>query len=390
MSVSLWLDRTSSNSKKQFDVAVIGAGISGLSAAYWLAKKDPQLKIALIDRGRIAFGASGRNAGFITCGSVEHFNRLVGTHGLTEAHKIWQFSEDNLRRLKEEVIKDHHEDIGFEQKGSFSLASSEVEMDELRKTANYMRECKIPVEELNVEQIQKRVGAIEFVGGIKYVSDASVDPVKLCHRIYDLIKDQVTLMDYCEVASIETHGASNLIHTDHFEIECDLAILATNGYSAALEDYFTDKIFPTKGQIVAFEPVKPFMEGPCYANFVLDYFRQLPSGELIIGGFRQLEKETEVGYSDHTTKPIQEALHEFVRTYLPQFKDSKVTHRWGGIMGFSADGQPMIGSLPNKPQVFFVGGHTAHGIGLAFNCGYHLANLIFGEEIPHFISARRF
>ena len=76
------------------------------------------------------------------------------------------------------------------------------------------------------------------------------------------------------------------------------------------------------------------MEGPCYANFVLDYFRQLPTGELIIGGFRQLQKETELGYSDETTDLIQNSLELFLRKHLPKFKDAKITHRWSGVMGF--------------------------------------------------------
>ena len=60
------------------------------------------------------------------------------------------------------------------------------------------------------------------------------------------------------------------------------------------------------------EKVPRFMEGPCYANFVLDYFRQLPTGEMLIGGFRQLKKDTELGYSDETSPVIQNALEGFL------------------------------------------------------------------------------
>jgi glycine/D-amino acid oxidase-like deaminating enzyme len=122
----------------------------------------------------------------------------------------------------------------------------------------------------------------------------------------------------------------------------------------------------------------------------LDYFRQLPSGELLIGGFRQVEKETEVGTSDHITDAIQKALHEFVVTYLPQFTDAKVTHRWSGVMGFAKDGEPMVGSLPNDPQIFFAGGYTAHGIGLSFHTAKRLIDVVYGREVPKWLSARRF
>lgn len=389
MSVSHWLDRSKNSSKKQYDACIIGAGISGLSTAYWLLKKDPNLKISLLEKGRLAFGASGRNAGFITCGSVEHFNRLVETYGIEQAHEIWQFSEDNLKLLKNEIIQDDQK-LGFEQKGSFSLASTEKELLELKKTAQHMKDKNIPVAELDASDIEKRLGAVNFAGGIHYVSDASISPTALCEKIYSLVKDKIDFYEHCEVSSIETLSNSNTVKTDLHQFESGLVILATNAYSSLISNYFSDKIYATKGQILCLEPQSQFMEGPCYANFVLDYFRQLPTGELLIGGFRQLEKDTEVGFSDHITPKIQQALQQFIDDYLPQFKNAKVTHRWAGIMGFSADGQPMIGSLPDQPQVFFLGGFTAHGLGLAFHSAQKLVSLIFGESIPDFISARRF
>lgn len=389
MSVSFWLDQTSENQKRNFDVCIVGAGIAGLSTAYWLLQKEPNLKIALLEKHQISYGASGRNAGFITCGSVEHFNRLVQTHGEDLALEIWSFSERNLSLLKERIIR-NDKNLDFEQNGSFSLASTEKEFEELKKTAEIMNSHNVPIETLSSQEIEQRLGAVHFAGGIKYVSDASINPALLCQKIWKKIAHQTTLFEICEVSHFEKMGSQSIIRTSNGDFQSDLIILATNAYSSLFDSYFSDKIYPTKGQMLCLEPSPKVMEGPCYANFVLDYFRQLPSGELLIGGFRQLEKETEVGYSDHITPRIQEALHDFVRKYLPQFKDSKVTHRWAGIMGFSADGQPMIGSLPNNPQIFFLGGFTAHGLGLAFHTAEKLVRLIWGESIPDFISARRF
>src|SRR5687768_12146823 len=132
MSISYWLDHSQSQ-KLTKDVVIIGGGLAGLSTAYWLQKEDPSLKILLIEKNRIGFGASGRNAGFITCGSVEHFNRMVEKHGREEANAIWKFSEKNLQLLKEHIIAGHEQEIFFEEKGSFSLASTESEFQELKK-----------------------------------------------------------------------------------------------------------------------------------------------------------------------------------------------------------------------------------------------------------------
>lgn len=394
MSVSYWQDKAARENtpERQFDVTIIGAGIAGLSSAYWILKENQGLSVALIDKGQVGEGATGRNAGFITCGSVEHFNRLVSKHGPDEANEIWKFSETNLELLKQEIIKDKEEKLGFENRGSFSLASTQDEFNELKKSAEIMRDLGIEVEVLEKDQILDRLGATEFIGGIKYCKDASIHPIKLLNEILTQLQssEYFSLLENHEVFKIEDSGEEKLIRTKGGVIKSHLVIYATNGYSPLLNPYFKDKIFPTRGQILATQAVPHFMEGPCYANFVLDYFRQLPSGEFIIGGFRQLQKDVEIGYSDETSEIIQNALEDFLRKHLPKLKDTPITHRWSGIMGFSVDGQPMVGSLPTDPQSYFIGGFTAHGIGLAFHSGKCLADCLFGREIPKFISAKRF
>lgn len=388
MSTSYWLDRSRANSPKAFDAIIVGAGISGWSTAYWLLQEDPSLKVALIEKSRVAFGASGRNAGFITGGSVEHFNRMITKHGLEQATEIWRFAQENLRLLKERVIKDNGAKIQFEQNGAFSLAAQENEFEELKKVSEIMNGLNIRTEILNESQIKSRVGASHFKGGIRYLDDASVDPVQLVYLLKSCSK--VELFESVEAYAIESSGDERILKTDAGDFRAPIILLNLNGYSSQLHPWFKDKIYPTRGQCLMMERVPRFMEGPCYANFYLDYFRQIPTGELLIGGFRQVEKETEVGISDHTTEPIQGALHEFVKKHLPQFEEARVTHRWSGVMGFSRDGEPMVGSIPDDPQVFFAGGYTAHGIGLSFHTTKCLVDLVFGRPVPRWLSARRF
>lgn len=432
MSVSYWMDQNS-NAIISSDVVIVGGGIAGLSTAYWLQKEDPNLKIVILEKYELGDGATGRNAGFITCGSVEHFNRLVTKHGIDEASRIWKFSEDNLQLLKDHLIFESNSkaiansknddnastyfsasrlNLQFEEKGSFSLASTENEFTELKKSAEIMAKFKINVEILNDLEISKRLGVEKFVGGIKYINDASVHPLQLLkllknkllqisdgHSSFeDSIKNKTSeynsanlkIIENAEVFSIESKDGNKIIKTKKGTFEAPIVVLATNGYSALLNSFFEDKIFPTRGQILATEKVPLFMEGPCYANFVLDYFRQLPTGEVIIGGFRQLQKDTEVGYSDQTSKVIQQALDQFLLNHIPSVAKAKITHRWAGIMGFSVDGQPLVGCLPNDPQIYFVGGFTAHGLGLAFHSAKTLVDCMYDRPIPNFISAKRF
>ncbi|MCB0376952.1 MAG: FAD-binding oxidoreductase [Bdellovibrionales bacterium] len=388
MATSYWLDRSSDHKAKTFDILIVGGGITGASTAFWLKKEDPNLKIAILEKSRLAFGASGRNAGFITCGSVEHFNRMVSKHGEAQALEIWKFAETNMSLLKEHIIE-NEKSLEFEQRGAYSLAAESAEFNELKSVAQLMNRLNIGNEVLGSDQVEKRLGAFGFEGGIRYLKDGAINPYKLVKKIFD--KSGCEFFDQTEVFAIESSTAGDrIVKTDNGVFHASIVVLCTNGYSGNLSSYFKDKIYPTRGQIMMVEPVEPFMDGPCYANFYLDYFRQLADGSLLIGGFRQLEKETEVGYSDHITDVIQSALHDFVQKHLPRFKDKKITHRWAGIMGFSQDGEPMIGALPEDNQVFFCGGFTGHGIGLAFHSGKCLSDLIFGHPIPEWISARRF
>ena len=395
VTVSFWM-RSKKTEVVTADVVIVGGGIAGLSSAYWLKKEDSTLKIVILEKNLLGDGATGRNAGFITCGSVEHFNRLVGKHGASEAKEIWKFSEDNLKLLKSHIVRNHGDPIGFQNRGSFSLASTENEFVELKKSAQLMEQLQIKVEVINEDQIEKRVGVVGFVGGIKYLEDASVNPLLLLQELRSRINELPgPSVEYCEneeVFAIETElGSGNkIVKSRSLKIETSLVVLATNGYSALINNFFKDKIFPTRGQVLATEAVPAFMEGPCYANFVLDYFRQLPSGELIIGGFRQLQKDSELGFADQTSEIIQSALDQFLQTHIPAVRTAKITNRWTGVMGFSVDGQPLIGSLPEDPQIFFVGGFTAHGLGLAFHCAKVLVDCMFDRPIAKFLSGKRF
>lgn len=389
MSTSYWLDRSQDREKKTYDVVVVGAGISGLSTVYWLNQEDPNLKIALIEKNRVGFGASGRNAGFITCGSVEHFNRMISKHGKDEALEIWKFAETNLKLLKEHIIQENEANIEFKRRGAYSLAAQDSEFTELKNVAKIMSELDIPTQTYNESEIRKNVGAVNFVGGIRYLDDAETNPVKLLNLLRSKVR--CDLYEGTEAHRYEvTSEGTRVLKTDNGDFEALMIVYSLNGYSSVMHPYFEDKIYPTRGQILMMETTEMFMDGPCYANFYLDYFRQMPNGALLIGGFRQLEKATEVGYSDHVTDVIQNALHDFVKTHLPNLRDKKISHRWGGVMGFSRDGQPLVGALPDDNQIFFTGGYTGHGMGLAFNASKALVDGMFGRHVPRWLSARRF
>lgn len=386
MSVSYWQDDGRGADELRVDILVVGGGIAGWSTAYWL--RDQGLEIAVVDSGDICAGASGRNAGFVTCGSVEHYSRQVDKHGAEMARGLWRLSEDNLRLIRSEIIDGAGHDCEFVQRGTYSLAGTDVELAELLRCAELMEAEGIGVSVVDEAHIAEHLGARGFSGGVMYHDDGEVHPVKLVRAIAS--ESGATFYPHHEVFDLREDGDDVIVHTRQRRFRAGSVVLATNGYSHLLHPWFSDKIYPTRGQVIVTEPVAPFMAAPCYANFVLDYFRQTADGHVLIGGFRQLAKETETGTADVPNEEIHAALEAFLARHFAALEGVNLRYRWAGIMGFSQDGMPMVGSLPSLPSVYFVGGFTAHGIGMAFRVGQLLARMmLFGEPVPY-LSARRF
>lgn len=396
MSISKWLDHSASSKAKKFDVVIVGAGIAGLSAAYWLQKKDPKLKIAVIEKHRVGFGASGRNAGFVTCGSTEHFMKLEKDFGLDKALEIWKFSEENHRLLKEEIIQDKGDEIEYRKTGSCTVAPNEERWLEYRAAADKMTKAGLRVSEVSPPDLKADYGIEGFVGGINYAGDGYVDPVKLLHLLRKRITKtsaknrEVEFFEGTEVFAIDEHKHHVDLRTDHGVFEAENILLTLNAYLPLVDQSFQGLITPGRGQILMTKPLPAFVKGPCYLTKHLAYFRQLPSGELLVGGFRNLAREAENTYADETTTVIQQALGQFLKDHFKYGAEAKVAYQWSGIMGFSPDGQMILGKSAQSPRVHVMAGCSGHGMGLSFHAGKTLVSTLHGGEVPAHLDVKRF
>lgn len=388
MSISFWLDQSSSAQSKTYDFIIVGGGIAGLSTAYWLQKEQPAAKIAIIEKDRVGFGASGRNAGFVTCGSTAHFMKLNQQFGTTKATEIWKFSEQNRELLKSHIIEDQADLVDYRQTGSCTVAPNEEMWQKYRDTAAIMKAQGLAVQEVDSKYMESDYGVVGFLGGIEYKGDGFVHPVKLLERLKSKLK--VDLYESTEVFAIENHGKVQKLKTDRGNFETPKVLLTLNAYLPMVLKNFTKLVTPNRGQILVTEPLPQFVKGPCYLTKYLCYFRQLPSGHLLIGGFRNLSLETENNLLDQTTEVIQEALIKFVRDTFKHGKSAKVAYQWSGIMGFTPDEQMIIGALPDNPGVSLMAGCSGHGMGLSFHAAKVLAGSLFGQEIPAHLDLQRF
>jgi gamma-glutamylputrescine oxidase len=337
----------------------------------------------VLDLGHLGFGASGRNAGFLTTGSISHYLEMSKRLGADVAKKVWDFSEKNRELLIEHIIKGEEEALFYEQDGSVTVAQGEDAWKTLLIAASEMEKKGLNPECLEKKQISKCLQSNNFVGGVRFPRDASIHPQMLLQRLYKRVRDinpNFTLLENKPVYLLENKNSLNLVHTQKKVIKVPIVIFATNAYTPLLSSYFSDKIQPKRSQILSLEPCERILQGTYYVRPDKIYFRQIPTGELVIGGARHVDEEKELGYADEVTGKVQSALERFVNDHLPAFKGKKVSRRWSGVMGFTDSELPIIGQVPDTPSQYYALGFSGRGMGMAFHAAKHLVDFMDGKE----------
>ena len=165
------------------------------------------------------------------------------------------------------------------------------------------------------------------------------------------------------------------------EADADQVVVATDGYPSGLLGDLEGLIVPTRGQMLATEPLGDRMfELPHYGRHGYDYWHQTPDGALLAGGFRDASLGDEFTDQETTTDAIQGSLERFVGDLVG--RPLRVTHRWCGIFGLVPDLMPVVGRLPEREGAWVAGGYSGHGNVLGFACGELVAEAIIGQPAP--------
>jgi glycine/D-amino acid oxidase-like deaminating enzyme len=336
-------------------VLVVGGGISGVSLLRELTAR--RVRAVLLEAEHLAYGASGRNAGFLLAGTSENYAAAVARHGREVARHAWDFSVETHRSLAEALGGR----VSYRRAGSITLAASPEEARQLEASADLLRD--------------EGIAARFEEGALLKPEDGELDPAA---AVAALAAD-------CPAGSIFEGVA--LTALDDPPLRAERIVLCTNGYTSRLVPAVP--IEPKRAQMVATAPdPRRIAERPTYSDFGYRYWRQLPSGEVLCGGWRNLAPEQEVGFEQTPTPRIQTAIEAGVRALGSA---APVTHRWAGTMGFTPDGLPLVGEVASRPGVYLCAGYTGHGMAFAFNCARALAaHLTGGAQPPKWMVTGRF
>jgi glycine/D-amino acid oxidase-like deaminating enzyme len=160
-------------------------------------------------------------------------------------------------------------------------------------------------------------------------------------------------------------------------------VLAVGPSAPELAPRLRPYVRPVRAQMLATEAgPEGDIPVPVYSHQGGYYVRQLDDGRVLAGGGRHRNRDAEETKSDTTTPAVQAAIERHLHTHFPWTQHRAVQQRWSGTMGFSPDGRPVIGPLPEAPGSFFATGFTGHGMGYGFHVGRLLADLVCGDDRP--------
>ena len=336
------------------DVAIVGGGITGCSCA--LALAEAGVRVRLFEAREIAGGASGRNGGFALRGGAAAYPVLAESVGDDATADIWRWTETELAGLVA-LAGD-----AFRPTGSLRLAADEEERDELRDEYEALREAGFTAEwREGLEEPLSRYPAALF-----HPPDGVLQPARLVRRI----------AERAAAAGVEIHEHTRVASLD--DVGAETVVVATDGYPSGLLGELEGLIVPTRGQVIATEPIDEMLfEIPHYGRHGFDYWHQRLDGRIVAGGFRDVSLDTEFTAEEVTTPVVQGALERFVEEHVG--RPVRVDYRWAGIFGMVFDFLPVVGLVPDRGGVWVAGGYSGHGNVLGFACGRLVARAILGE-----------
>ena len=169
--------------------------------------------------------------------------------------------------------------------------------------------------------------------------------------------------------------------TELSQLDAETVVVATDGYPSGLLGQLEGLIVPTRGQVIATEPLaERLFDVPHYGRHGFDYWHQAEDGRLVAGGFRDVSLDREFTDEEAVTDDVQRALSTFVDELVG--RELRVDYRWAGIFGLVLDFLPVVGPVPGLRGVWVAGGYSGHGNVLGFACGRLVARALLGDRDP--------
>lgn len=370
------VDLTLSKQPDQVDIAIIGGGYTGLSAARTLAQQG--ISVAVLEAKTIGWGASSRNGGIATAGNRQSMQVIIQKYGDALALEFWQASI-NAVDLIGEIVADENISCHFARKGHMILAAKPSHFETLRKKAAwYKHRLNYDLKVISPAALRREIGSNVFHGGLIDEWSASLHPTQFLYGLAHAVTQYGGLI--CEntaVSKISKQHQQFLIETPHGVTRANQVIMATNGYTPQLVPDLQTRVVPTGSYIIVTEPLPPSLlnriipNGRSFYDSLRHphYFRLTPNGRLLFGGYPELTPSMDLTVT-------AERLYGRMVQIFPDLQGIPITHSWSGQIGSTADLLPHIGCIDG---VHYALGYSGHGLAMATYLGMEIGKLLSGQ-----------
>lgn len=361
------------------ETLIVGGGITGLTLAYTLAQQGAS--VAVLESGIPAGAASGRNAGFLLAAPAEPYTEAVALWGRDGARAVLETGRRSHQRIRE-LIETLEIECDYRGLGSMRLARTEDEAEEQRASLPLMRADGFQAAEVPPADALPGGTHDRFVAAFFTEEDGELHPVRFLAglaRAATELGAKIYARSPLEGAS--WRGGEWEARTPLGTIKARTLVLANNAQAPKLVPALEPLIAPRRGQMLATAPLtRTVAPHPTYAHWGYQYWRQTRDGRLVIGGWRDLDPDHEVGFDIETTPHIQQGIEKGLAELVPE--GVAIEYRWAGTMAFARDGRPLVGWLDADHHLALCAAYTGHGMGMAAACTLDLARLLAFRTAP--------
>jgi glycine/D-amino acid oxidase-like deaminating enzyme len=370
------------------DIAIVGAGFTGLSAARTLAKRGA--KVAVLETNTIGWGASSRNGGMVLTGMKLGVETLAGRYGMEATKRMYAASLASID-LVEQIVRAEEIDCNFSRCGHLVVACKQSHFDTFARSVEVIaREFNHNLRVVPRNELRDEIGSDIYYGGMVDVVSAGVNPARYVAGLgRAALKAGACIFENTRVERIERasrSGGSGLrLATSRGDLFANEVFIATSGYTSNATPALRKKIIPIGSFIIATEQLPEALAHELSprnrmiydSKHYLYYYRLTPDNRMLFGGRAAFFPET-----SNTIRRSAEILRRGMVSVYPQLRDAKVEYAWGGTLDFCFDTMPHAGRMDG---MYYAVGYAGHGVGMATYLGAKIAEQISGgsEENPY-------
>ncbi|HXF11913.1 MAG TPA: FAD-binding oxidoreductase [Terriglobales bacterium] len=379
---------TAGNLPARADVAIIGAGFTGLSAARVLAKKGTT--VAVLEANTIGWGASSRNGGMVLTGLKLSAETLEKRYGMELTRRMYASSLESID-LVEQIVREEHIDCSFSRCGHLEVACKQSHFDAYARSVEVIaREFHHQLGIIPRDKLACEIGSGIYFGGIVDETSAGVNPAQYVSGLANAaLRAGACVYENARVQRIQRNSqngsAGFSVATSRGNIFAENVLVATSGYTSTATPALQKKIIPIGSFIIATarlaeglaRELSPRNRMIFDSKHYLHYYRLTPDNRMLFGGRAAFFPETK-----NTIQRSAEILRRDMVGVYPQLRDSKIEHAWGGTLDFCFDTMPHAGQTDG---IYYALGYAGHGVAMATYLGTKLAEVMHGgkNEIPY-------